>query len=100
HLAVGERVEVLAMNPGFSAWAEEVTRTAGGYGSKTKKSVTDPKGMLLFGAASVMYGSDRAAAAELRYAWPLLIPKLKRAGVSVSDTAPNDAGWQYFRSVY
>lgn len=100
HLAVAERLELLALDPLFSLVAQAVTEVAESYGTKTKKSVTDPKGMLVFGAASVMYGSDRAAAAELRYAWPLLAPKLRRAGIMVTDRAPDEKAWQYFRSTY
>lgn len=100
HLAVAQRLEILAWDVLFSLAAETVKQAAASYGTKTKKTATDVKGMLIFGAASVMYGSDRAAAAELRYAWHRLAPMLRRAGVEVSDRAPDEAAWQYFRRTY
>lgn len=56
---------MLANNPVFSAVAGEL---APPLGVTTKRSSTNAKGMLLCGAATVLFGSNRAAEAELRSA--------------------------------
>lgn len=93
-LAMGQRLEILAKDPLFSALAAEL---APPLGVRTKGSVTDAKGMLLFGAATVLFGSDRSAEAEVAYQWNRLQPALKRAGVAVSADSPTASSWRYYR---
>ena len=96
-LATGQKLEILAKDPVFSALAAEL---APGLGVRTKRSLTDAKGMLLFGAATVLFGSDRSAEAEVAYQWNRLQPALKRAGVAVSADSPAASSWRYYREEY
>lgn len=100
HLAVGERLEILAMDPVFRVLGDEVARVAAGYGKKTKPAATDAVGMLVFGAATVLFGNDRAAHGELRYQWPLIRKALEAVGIPTSDRPPSPQAWRYFRKKY
>ncbi len=96
-LATGQMLDILANDPILAALAE---LKLPGLGEKTNGSITDARGMMVFGAASVLWGSDRRAEVELADQWPIRRPVFDKAGIRTSVDAPNAAAWQYYRDTY
>lgn len=96
-LATGQKLDILANDPTLAALA---ATELPGLGEKTNGSITDARGMMVFGAASVLWGSDRRAEVELADQWPIRRPIFDKAGIRTSIDAPNAAAWQYYRDRY
>lgn len=96
-LATGQKLDILANAPTLAALAK---LELPGLGEKTNGSITDARGMMVFGAASVLWGSDRHAEVELADQWPIRRPVFEKAGIRTSVDAPNAAAWQYYRDRY
>ena len=85
HLAGPERFEILLASP----LVHQMAQTLPVQGTKTKPAKLDNVAMLALGAATVMWGSDATAEAELRYAWPRVRKVAERHGVRVPEGPPS-----------
>lgn len=74
-----ERLEVLIDSPLLKLVAPRLPA----HGTRTKPALADPAALLVVGAATVIFGSDRRADTELRAHWPHLRERLVSAGYRV-----------------
>lgn len=95
-LAVGERLVILADDPVFRSAAELLPK----QGEVTKKALLSTVGTLVIGAATVLYGSDRKADAELKYQWPRIGNELRRAGVADNVESVNSDHFRNYRDTH
>ena len=89
-LARFERLEIVAHDPGFHLIAASLPQT----GTVTKPSLTSTAGKLLLGVATVLYGSDADATAELRHDWTRIRALFESVGIP-APVAPLEA--RHFR---
>lgn len=95
-LSVMDRLRMLATTPVLHIAAEALPRA----GTKTKPSKLDNAGLLLLGAASVLYGNDRKADAELDTQWGLLRPTARAAGIDLPVRPASTSLFRYWRDHY
>jgi len=88
-----ERLEVLTASPLLRLSSECLPR----HGMSTKPAVADPAALMVLGAATVTFGSDRAADRELRAHWPRLRDTFEEAGLPVPDRALRAQHFRYYR---
>lgn len=85
HLAGAERFEILLASP----LVHQIAELLPVQGITTKPAKLDNVAMLALGAATVMWGSDATAEAELRYAWPRIRLLAERYGARVPVDPPS-----------
>lgn len=77
-----ERLEILIDSPLLKLVAPHLPA----HGTRTKPALADPAALLVVGEATVIFGSDRRADAELRAHWPHLRACFKGSGYRVPAT--------------
>lgn len=93
-LAPGDWLEILTADPLFAMLGRALPE----YGKATRPSKTSPEGVLLTGAATVVFPSDRQADAHLRRYWDVE-REAWGAGVLPEDPVLSHV-WRYYREKY
>jgi len=95
-LSPGDWLEVLTRDPLF----EMMGRMLPGYGNSTRPAHASPQAVLLTGAATVCYPSDRKADAHLRRYWPAEREAWETATLTLPDAPVLSQQWRYYRDRY
>ena len=95
-LAVGEKLAVLANDPVFRASLGVLPA----QGLVTKRALTETAGTMMVGAASVLFGADRRADAEMRYQWSSLRRDWRLARIEVPDVELATRQFRDYRERY
>ncbi len=97
-LAIVDRLTVLAETPLLRVAADALP--PGNDRIMGRPSTLTKEGLLIVGAATVLFGSDRRADAELDAQWPLLRPRLRAAGIPVPVRPPTAQAFRYWRDTH
>ena len=96
NLANIDRLAIVANDPVLHLAAASLPQ----IGAATKPSVTSTAGMLVLGAATVIFGGDDRATAELRAQWPQVRRILIDAGIPAPDSPLHAKPFQDFRDKF